>query len=30
MSVMNQTFGDWELTMHNECYDNIDYVSLNR
>ena len=22
------TFGDWELTMLNECYDNIDYVSL--
>ena len=24
------TFGDWELTMLNECYDNIDYVSLHR
>ncbi len=25
-----KTFGDWELTMLNECYDNIDYVSLHR
>ena len=24
------TFGDWELTMLNECYDSIDYVSLHR
>ena len=24
------TFGDWELTMLSECYDNIDYVSLHR
>ena len=24
------TFGDWELTMLNECYENIDYVSLHR
>ena len=24
------TFGDWELTMLNECYDNIDYVSLHQ
>lgn len=24
------TFGDWELTMLNECYDNVDYVSLHR
>ncbi len=24
------TFGDWELQMLNECYDNIDYVSLHR
>ncbi|MDO5702809.1 MAG: alpha-N-arabinofuranosidase [Lachnospiraceae bacterium] len=24
------TFGDWELTMLDECYDNIDYVSLHR
>ena len=24
------TFGDWELGMLNECYDNIDYVSLHR
>ena len=25
-----KTFGDWELTMLDECYDNIDYVSLHR
>ncbi|MDR1569830.1 MAG: alpha-N-arabinofuranosidase [Oscillospiraceae bacterium] len=25
-----KTFGDWELTMLEECYDNIDYVSLHR
>ena len=24
------TFGDWELDMLEECYDNIDYVSLHR
>lgn len=24
------TFGDWELTMLNECYQNVDYVSLHR
>ncbi len=24
------TFGDWELTMLNECYDNVDYVSLHQ
>ena len=24
------TFGDWELKMLDECYDNIDYVSLHR
>lgn len=24
------TFGDWELTMLNECYDQIDYVSLHQ
>ena len=24
------TFGDWELTMLNECYENIDYISLHR
>ena len=24
------SFGDWELTMLNECYENIDYVSLHR
>ena len=24
------TFGDWELTVLNECYENIDYVSLHR
>lgn len=24
------TFGDWELTMLDQCYDNVDYVSLHR
>ncbi|MCR5088880.1 MAG: alpha-N-arabinofuranosidase [Oscillospiraceae bacterium] len=24
------TFGSWELTMLEECYDNVDYVSLHR
>jgi alpha-N-arabinofuranosidase len=24
------TFGDWELTMLNECYNQVDYVSLHR
>ena len=24
------TFGDWEMTMLDECYENIDYVSLHR
>ncbi len=24
------TFGDWEMTMLNECYDTVDYVSLHR
>ncbi len=24
------TFGEWELTMLNECYDTVDYVSLHR
>ena len=24
------TFGDWELTMLNECYNDVDYVSLHR
>ena len=24
------TFGEWEYTMLNECYENIDYVSLHR
>ena len=24
------TFGEWELTMLDECYENIDYVSLHR
>ena len=24
------TFGDWELTMLNECYEQVDYVSLHR
>ena len=28
-SVM-PTFGDWEMTMLDECYENIDYVSLHR
>jgi len=25
-----KTFGEWEYTMLNECYDNVDYVSLHR
>ncbi len=25
-----KTFGDWELTMLDECYENVDYVSLHR
>ena len=25
-----RTFGDWELTVLDECYDNIDYISLHR
>lgn len=25
-----KTFGDWELQVLDECYDNIDYVSLHR
>ncbi|MDR3052148.1 MAG: alpha-N-arabinofuranosidase [Oscillospiraceae bacterium] len=25
-----KTFGDWELTMLEECYENVDYVSLHR
>lgn len=29
-SSQMKTFGDWELTMLDECYDNIDYVSLHR
>ena len=24
------TFGDWELTVLDECYENIDYISLHR
>jgi alpha-N-arabinofuranosidase len=24
------TYGDWEYTMLNECYENVDYVSLHR
>ena len=24
------TYGEWEYTMLNECYDNVDYVSLQR
>ena len=29
-SSQMKTFGDWELQMLNECYDNVDYVSLHR
>lgn len=29
-SSQMKTFGDWELTMLDECYDNVDYVSLHR
>ena len=29
-STQMPTFGDWELEMLNECYENIDYVSLHR
>ena len=29
-SYQMPTFGDWELQMLNECYENIDYVSLHR
>ena len=28
--LLMPTFGDWELTMLSECYDNVDYVSLHR
>ncbi|MBO4836329.1 MAG: alpha-N-arabinofuranosidase [Clostridia bacterium] len=27
---MMPTFGEWEYTVLNECYDNVDYVSLHR
>ena len=29
-SMDNPTFGDWEETVLDECYDNIDYLSLHR
>ena len=29
-SSQMKTFGDWDLQMLNECYDNVDYVSLHR
>ncbi len=29
-STQMKTFGEWEYTMLNECYNNIDYVSLHR
>ena len=29
-SIEMPTFGDWELTILNECYENVDYVSLHR
>ena len=29
-SSQMKTFGDWELTMLEECYDHVDYVSLHR
>ncbi len=29
-STRMKTFGEWEYTMLNECYENIDYVSLHR
>ena len=29
-SFQMPTFGEWEYTMLNECYDNVDYVSLHR
>ncbi len=29
-SSQMKTFGDWELEMLDECYDNVDYVSLHR
>lgn len=29
-SSQMKTFGDWELSMLEECYDHVDYVSLHR
>ncbi len=29
-SSQMKTFGDWELTMLEECYEHVDYVSLHR
>ena len=29
-SSQMKTFGDWELQMLDECYENVDYVSLHR
>lgn len=29
-SSMMHTFGEWEMTMLEECYDQVDYVSLHR
>jgi alpha-N-arabinofuranosidase len=29
-SSQMKTFGDWELTMLQECYEHVDYVSLHR
>lgn len=29
-SMDNPTFGDWEETVLDECYDNVDYLSLHR
>ena len=29
-SFQMPTFGEWEYTMLNECYENVDYVSLHR
>ncbi|GHP14010.1 alpha-N-arabinofuranosidase [Lentilactobacillus fungorum] len=29
-SMDNPTFGDWEATVLDQCYDNVDYLSLHR
>ncbi len=29
-SMDNPTFGDWEKTVLDQCYDNVDYLSLHR